>query len=217
MITDSNSLKLISTNKIYQLDLSNVNAFSSVGEFLLNSLYNSLYDNQRVISREYDISFKDNFSVYSSENWHNNLIMAESTYTPQKRIIENQYRALVTILSEIDIDYDEELHYFDYLDQLRLNNDYKDFIQYVKCEWNAKICKAICVYLSQKKYEFVKSYEENFVLSILQRGTTNMQAIALETILTWGHISNFDQLNNVQIANRYLQKDLNNFICCKRS
>lgn len=137
-----------------------------------------------------------------------------------QKIIEDKTDRLLSIfisqLNDLNIDFDEDCGYFNFLSEIRNNElEYSLFLFKALQSQNCKVYNAISIFLSQKKFDFISSDEENFILQILRYGTLDNQSFALQAILNWDNISNLDAINDIKIANRYLQEDLEDFIAQK--
>lgn len=137
-----------------------------------------------------------------------------------QKLIEDKTDRLLSIfisqLSDINVDFDEDCGYFNFLSEMRNNEcEYSLFLYKALQSQNSKVYNAIAIFLSQKKFDFVSAGEENFILQILRYGNLDNQSFALQTILNWDNISNIDEIKDIKIANRYLQEDLEEFITQK--
>ncbi len=72
--------------------------------------------------------------------------------------------------------------------------------------------KAMLVFLAQISYSSLLDEEEQYVISMLKTNNTTLQYRALQTLISWGNISDVTALNGVSIKNEYAQEDLTEFI-----
>lgn len=92
-----------------------------------------------------------------------------------------------------------QLNHDKYLAGLSVENDYAEI------EMTLQL-------LSQMDFDEVLPHEEEFTLRMLESDEVALQEQALNALLLWNKTTQFERVKKVKLQNRYLQKDLDDFI-----
>lgn len=155
--------------------------------------------------------FSDVNEYFSLGNNINDIKESDMTLQYMDNQLERIVYKLHEIIGESDIDYDTDIHVYDYLKELRKNSEYEILLNQLSRN-NRDIVKCILLFLSSINFKNLFAFEEKFVIEVLQSSDILLQEFALNTIMVWDNLSDINQIKNIKIANKYLDDDLQDFL-----
>lgn len=116
--------------------------------------------------------------------------------------------------------FDEEIsleskNYLDKILQLEKKERYDQYdslITFLSRKGNQDLTRAMLVFISSLDYQNITSGEEELISFGLHSSDISTQEVALNALLSIDNYSNFSALRDVFINNKYLQRDLHNFL-----
>lgn len=171
------------------------------------AIFSFLVDKLVDLNRVYSASIGNKLILMVNSSTHSNKFggnKAEKTLA----VFKNKVQDLI-------IDFDEKFDYFEFLSDIRDTEVYSDFLALAKKNLDLNVGNAISIFLSQKDYQNISADEENYIFSMLNSNESQLQEFALAAILNWDNFSNVNLLKTLEMQNKYLQEDLEDFINSK--
>lgn len=106
----------------------------------------------------------------------------------------------------------ENYQFFDFLDNIRNQNEYCLFLQTVRARKVHNLCNAVLLFLAQKDFNALYEGEEIFVVEMMKVQDDCVQEFALNALLLWDNTTQIETLRNIRLSASYLQKELNEFL-----